>query len=289
MDARNVVARTRALVSGSGRYPREAGLISIRTAGPQHSLGRVIFAATLALAVAWATTSAAPSRASAQCMAGAVTCSQVRPDGKGIIGLGLIGAELGLFIPALIQNAAGTNEWWPYLVFPLVGAVAGGIGGWAMEQATQTSPEVDVAFFAIGMGLIVPTVVGTLALTTYQPPEAATEPEPTDDELPPESGDTVEAVQDTSSGSDTGDSSSGESGGATEGGGDTSGGTSSLMQRMRGALAGGRGILRFDGARILLAAPVVYGSATYTDEEVRALQMTSGAVDVNIPLISGTF
>ena len=129
----------------------------------------------VAVAVACAALHFAPATAQAQCDPAAMpaTCSHVTPDAKGIIGLGLIGAEIGFIVPALVQEAMHTNEWWPYLVFPALGAVAGGIGGWGVEQATQGQPEVDVALLAIGMALIVPTLVGTLALTAYDPNDGA--------------------------------------------------------------------------------------------------------------------
>ena len=123
---------------------------------------------TTALVVALALSvgaAALPQRAEAQ-------VSTVRPDGKGILGLGLVGAELGLIIPAL---AGVRDEWWPYLVFPLLGAAGGAVGGWAVEQNTQNDAEVDVALMVVGLALVVPTIVGTLALTAYQPPDAAEE------------------------------------------------------------------------------------------------------------------
>ena len=76
-----------------------------------------IFGLTLALSIASASVS---NRASAQ-----VTASGLDSVGKGTVGLGLIGAELGFAIPALI----GVEEIWPYIVFPTVGAVGGAVGG----------------------------------------------------------------------------------------------------------------------------------------------------------------
>ena len=88
------------------------------------AMGRTGVVAVLASAILAASLTVAPARAEAQCPPGDELCSRVTPDGKGIVGLGLIGAELGFVIPALVQEAAGTNEWWPYLVFPVVGAAA---------------------------------------------------------------------------------------------------------------------------------------------------------------------
>lgn len=231
----------------------------------------------LGAAIAVASVTAAPSQASAQCMAGTPNCSQVTPTAKGMIGLGLIGAELGLIIPALIQEATGTNEWWPYLVFPLVGAAGGIIGGYFMEEATVSSPEVDVIFMAIGMALVVPAVVGTLALTAYDPGDTATRME--EEDLPPLDDSEEEAYDSGSSGGDAAPAS--ETAPASEG--------ASLRTRVQQLLAGGPGILRFDGPRILVAVPVVGRMSTYTESEHEALPGLARSTDVFIPVISGAF
>ena len=59
-----------------------------------------------------------PMRAAAQAADDSEATTPVRADFKGMIGLGLIGGELGLVIPAV----AGLNETWSMIVFPVVGA-----------------------------------------------------------------------------------------------------------------------------------------------------------------------
>lgn len=255
-------------------------------------VGAIAFTTAAALAV--------PSGAQAQCVEGA-ECTFVRPDGKGIIGLGLIGAELGLIIPAL---AGVRDEWWPYLVFPLIGAVAGGIGGWAIEDATgpnpmgvpptRGAPEASVTLLAVGMALIVPTIVGTLALTAYSPPETAAE---SDEDYEPEDlgddGDSVEAVHD-------------DGAAPAEGSSDEFGATSrretssarrhadnSMAARMRGLLAGGPGFVRLrlgeaGGPMVFLAAPLAYSNSSYTAEE-RAHLLLNASSDFVVPMFSATF
>lgn len=243
------------------------------------SFARFVAVATLAAAVWSGSLEAGPARASAQCMAGSPLCSQVSPTAKGMIGLGLIGAELGFVIPALVQEAAGTNEWWPYLVFPVLGAAGGVVGGYFMEQETVNSPEVDVVFMAIGMALVVPTLVATLALTAYDPgQDAASVGDQGGDEPTYEDETTTEAVQV----EDTG----GEGEGAPAG--DESGGASLMQQRVQALLAGGPGILRFDGHRILLGVPLVRRLPTFTAAESEALHLAP-QTDVNIPVLSATF
>lgn len=253
--------------------------------------------AALASAIVVGSVSVGPSRAEAQCMP-SPTCSRVSPDGKGIVGLGLIGAELGFVIPALVQEAAGTNEWWPYLVFPVVGAAAGAIGGYFMEQETQNSPEVDVAFLAVGLALVVPTLVATLALTAYDPGQDAVarddggqaEEEPTY-----EDGTTTDAVQVEGEFGDepveggNGDTPPPEPAG-DDAGDATEGGSSAVQRQVRGLLAGGPGILRFDGMgrQVLLGLPMVQTRSSFTVAESEALRLAP-STDVNVPVISGSF
>lgn len=238
--------------------------------------------AVVAAAMLIASFEVVPGRVAAQCSAPSPTCSQVSADGKGMIGLGLIGLELGFIVPALIQEAAGTNEWWPYLVFPAVGAVGGVVGGYFVEQATQNSPEIDVAILAIGMALVVPTLVATLALTAYDPGQDSGGQvggeEPTfEDET------TTEAVQDSEFGDEPSEPQQPNSAPAE-------GGESSLRVRSQRLLAGGPGILRFDGQgrQVLLGVPMISRRSTFTAEETEALNLPP-TTDIHVPLVSATF
>lgn len=197
-------------------------------------------------------------------------------------GLGLLGAELGLIIPAI---AGVRDDWWPYLVFPLLGAGGGIVGGYFLEQETRNEATIDVALMVVGMALIVPTIVGTLALTAYQPPADSEEAEegPFDEEMPADDEEgSVDTVHD-------GDESGGE--GAVEGA-DEDGATSPTSRgpgaAIRELLAGGPGILRFDGAHVIIAAPLPYSVSTYTAEERERLHLTPSS-DVVVPVVSATF
>lgn len=94
---------------------------------------------------------------------------EIPPDFKGVVGLGLIGAELGMVIPAI----AGVNDTWAYLVFPAVGAIGGGLAGYFLLEANDQT-EISIAMLGIGMALVIPATVLTLSLTAYDP----------DDEMP---------------------------------------------------------------------------------------------------------
>ncbi|MBW2522982.1 MAG: hypothetical protein JRI23_02345 [Deltaproteobacteria bacterium] len=85
------------------------------------------------------------------------------PDGKGIAGGILLGGEVVMLTMAII----GIEEVWPYPVFGAVGAGAGAVGGWGIEQTG--SAEGALYFLAGGMALIVPTLVAVLNATAYDP------------------------------------------------------------------------------------------------------------------------
>ena len=91
----------------------------------------------------------------------------LKPDFKGAIGLGLIGAELGFVIPAV----AGAKGVWPYIVFPVIGAGGGAVGGYFLLEKGDGHPELAVGALTLGMALVVPTMVATIAATSYRPPE----------------------------------------------------------------------------------------------------------------------
>lgn len=89
----------------------------------------------------------------------------VTPTGKGIAGGALLGGEV-VCIP---MGAAGVSRAWPYLVFCPLGAVAGGVGGYFVEQTGVAEPSLYM--LAGGLALIIPTLVVTINATAYKPPE----------------------------------------------------------------------------------------------------------------------
>jgi hypothetical protein len=211
----------------------------------------VLLGATLALA----SSSLEPERAEAQ-----VAVVQSLP--KGTIGFGLMGVELGLIVPAIF----GARDWWPYLDFPVLGGAGGAVGGYFFDVATRNQPEISVAMMAVGVALLVPAIIGTLALTAYTPPS---ESQQSDEDMTVEGRgeDSVEAVQDDSSGESP---------------------QSSLERRVRALYAGGPGLLRFHRGAVLLSAPVVSSLPTYTAEELERLHVSQGS-DVVVPVVSASF
>jgi hypothetical protein len=85
---------------------------------------------------------------------------------KGAIGFGLIGAELGVAIPALV----GVDAWWAYLVFPAAGAAGGAVlGHFLVDNNDQV--ELSVIAMTAGIALVIPTLVLAMAATAYDPEE----------------------------------------------------------------------------------------------------------------------
>ena len=223
-------------------------------------LRRLSWTAAMAVAISLATF-AAPMHAEAQ---PAMDMGQViDATPKGTIGLGIIGAEIGFAVPAL----AGLDDTWAYVVFPLIGAAGGAIGGfYAIDN--NDNERAAVAMLTVGMALMVPTLVLTLAMTAY---------DPTDDEADDPGG---EAVSEESDGAD-------DDSGATEPTGEPSARDEALRRRARAARAGA-GLLRFDGRTLQLGVPGLGLRAAYSrDEQWR--YGGSNRTGVEIALISGAF
>jgi MFS family permease len=98
----------------------------------------------------------------------------VSPTGKGIAGGALLGGE----VVTITESLAGVHAGWAYLTFGGLGMVAGGVGGWAVEQASGSDGQGPVYMLAGGMALIIPALVLSLNATRYRPSENATEDHP---------------------------------------------------------------------------------------------------------------
>ncbi|MCG8553966.1 MAG: hypothetical protein MJD61_01570 [Proteobacteria bacterium] len=91
--------------------------------------------------------------------------AQVDADFKGMVGLGLVGAELGFVLPA----AVGLDDTWAFLVFPPLFAGGGAVAGYYLLENGGGSPELAVASLALGMALVIPSMLLTLTATAYDP------------------------------------------------------------------------------------------------------------------------
>lgn len=88
----------------------------------------------------------------------------VSGTGKGIVGGALLGGEVVVITMGII----GVDDAWPYFVFGGLGAVAGGVGGFFVENADPPA-EVPLYMLAGGMALVIPAVVVALDATHYDP------------------------------------------------------------------------------------------------------------------------
>lgn len=94
----------------------------------------------------------------------------VSSSGKGIVGGGLLGAE----VPVIIEGIAGVRSGWVYLVSAVAGAGGGAVGGYFIEKGSSDGLG-PMYMLAGGLALVIPAVVLTLNGTRYQPEEGATE------------------------------------------------------------------------------------------------------------------
>lgn len=111
---------------------------------------------------------ATPSTAHAQ------VGNTVSPTAKGIVGCALLGAE----VVTLIEAGAGARPHWAYAVGAGLGAVAGGVGGYFLEQAAvgdTTLTGVTVGTLVLGLGALIPSFIAYRSATAYQPDEHQTE------------------------------------------------------------------------------------------------------------------
>jgi len=98
---------------------------------------------------------------------------EVKPDGKGIVGGALLGAEVVVFAEALFGVRSGTA----YVLGGIGGGIAGGLGGYAIETAVDDG-RVPAYLLAGGLVLVIPALVIALDQTRYMPSEGAREDKP---------------------------------------------------------------------------------------------------------------
>jgi len=99
---------------------------------------------------------AAPPRA-ADAQLDPATLDPIKATPKGTIGLGLVGAELGLIIPSV----SGLNEAWALSVFPVVGAAGGALAGYfALDKPGREKGS--VAALVVGLAGVLPAILVTV-------------------------------------------------------------------------------------------------------------------------------
>lgn len=122
--------------------------MSTPTSLPIRSLAHRVVSAVTATSLA-AAMLLSPSTARADNEVG-----DVSGTGKGIAGGALLGAEAVV----IVESVAGVNNDWAYVIGAVLGAGAGGAGGYAIEQS-DSSGKAPVYLLAGGVGLAIPAVI----------------------------------------------------------------------------------------------------------------------------------
>lgn len=104
----------------------------------------------------------------AACCATLPAAAEEDPNGRGVIGGALVGAELTLIGEALL----GVEPTWAYFVGGGVGAGVGAYAGHLVEQNAER--EASLILLAAGIGLVIPTavLVGNATQPAPPPPES---------------------------------------------------------------------------------------------------------------------
>lgn len=98
---------------------------------------------------------------------------EVTPTAKGIVGTALLGGEIVVFAEAIF----GVRSPAAYLIGAGAGAVAGGVGGYFIEQSVSDG-RIPAYLLAGGLALLIPAIVVALDATRYMPTEGAREDKP---------------------------------------------------------------------------------------------------------------
>jgi hypothetical protein len=223
----------------------------------------------------------------------AQTVNAVSATGKGIAGCALLGGEAVM----LIEAAAGARPTWAYLVGGGLGAIAGGVGGYFLEQAAEgdsTLTGLTVGTLVVGLGLIIPTTIAALSATAYNPEHD----QPAEDNAPAsgpldESTTPATTAPATTAPATTAPATTEPA--APPSTGATSGTTSDLLPaRRRTRQLTARPAFRPTGlfdvgpSGLSLAVPAINVGTNISAQEVRQYGLTAVS-ELRIPLVSGTF
>jgi hypothetical protein len=88
---------------------------------------------------------------------------RIAGDVAGTVGLGLLGAEVGLFLPPAFNLQ---DHWWAWVLFPVIGAAGGTVVGVFAFEPRSPEPAVTLSILGASMLLAVPAVVGASALSS---------------------------------------------------------------------------------------------------------------------------
>ena len=207
---------------------------------------------------------------------------EVKPDGKGIVGGALLGGEVVVFIEAIAGVRSGTA----YLLGAGAGAVAGGVGGYFIEQAVSDG-RVPAYMLAGGLALIIPALVVTLDQTRYLPSEGAREDRPVTN-LPP--SDPGKPGGGAVIGAEPKPAAPAAAGGTTPAPAPTTppagGGTGGTPSQVRGPVS----LINFQGTSTLrVGLPLPEVRPVFTATQKKAFGVDSAGSELRFPVMNVTF
>lgn len=91
------------------------------------------------------------------------TGDRLKGDIAGTIGLGLLGAELGLLLPPAFKLQ---DQWWAWVLFPAAFGAGGAVAGVFAFEPRDPEPAITISILGAGMLLAVPAVVGASAVSS---------------------------------------------------------------------------------------------------------------------------
>jgi|JI10StandDraft_1071094.scaffolds.fasta_scaffold218502_2 hypothetical protein len=224
----------------------------------------------------------------------AQTINEVSPTGKGIAGCALLGAETVM----LIEAAAGARPTWAYILGGGLGAVAGGVGGYFLEQAAvgdTTLTGITVGTLVVGLGLAIPATIATLGATAYNPEHD----QPVEDNAPAsgplDEGSATTAPAAPASTAPAESTTPAAPAAAPATGGATSPTSDILPVRSRRsralvarAVIRPTGLLDINPTGLSLAVPAINVGSNVSLQEIRQYGVTPVS-ELRVPLLSGTF
>jgi len=206
------------------------------------------------------------------------------------------GALLGMEAVMLIEGAAGVRNGWIMFGTGLAGGIAGGVGGYFLDQALdamgmpQSMTSISTGLMVVGFGLVIPTAIVFTGATMYRPPES-NQVAPADEAQ----GTVLEESGASNAGGTTPSSGSSPASGASTTGPSAAGTTSSWwrLRRPSRILSGrsareavmmGPSLFNFHSQRWTIGVPVI--GMTTTRQAVEGQSVRS---EWRINLLSGTF
>ncbi len=208
---------------------------------------------------------------------------EVKPDGKGVVGGALVGAELVVFTEAII----GVHNSTAYLLGAGGGAIAGGLGGYALETAVSDG-RVPVYLLAGGLALIIPALVVTLDQTRYMPTEGAREDRPVQN-LPPSDpgkpGGSAVIGAEAKPSTPTATPPSGTTPAPTTPTTPPAGGGGGTPAPQRGP----QSLINLQGTGLSLGVPIPEVRPVFTQSQKKAFGVESAANEVRFPVMRLTF